>query len=409
MGDKIKGDTNVSEDSAFRFGHFSIGGKKVTVPLQALDIKKYYESKIEFENTNIEVCEAYRTYNKEKLKRFREIPEESAKEERSLNLWKTAVNQDSTIKFLFIRFEGLEYPNEEEMKALINLSYSFSDATPLPSFPDIFKERVSRVKRNGQTTVENKIVVTEDKLKKHFEHLTKYIDLLNNWNHKEILGIIPVNIGVQNLVKLIAFYYNKNITHFYLDLNGAGFDRLIGTALMYGILSEIKRLGLEYQKTFFYSINNSPGRFKKGAAIIGSKDILTGGAGLDCVGRMHIKAGGGDKKITDPRVQEKLKLNRIRLFNKQDYGYYKLESRSIPFNLPEDNIINKDLLSDPNKGKKFGDIFNMHQLAIENKNLREYIKENQKPLSKIRKEKTKASKIDLNLIQRFKIKIKSLI
>lgn len=410
MGSKINGDTSVSEDSAFRVGHFNINGKKLSVPLQALDIKKYHESKINFGDLDIDVGEVYRTYSKEKLKLFREFPERAAEEERKLNLWKESVKKDSSTRFLFIRFEGKEYPNEDEMKTLISISYSFSDATPIPAFPDIFKEAVTRSKRSGQPVTETKVRVTEEKLKAFFDFLDKYIGLLNDWNHKDILGIIPINIGTQNIVKLISFYYSKGVNHFYLDLNMAAFNRLIDTPLMHGILSELKRVGLEYQKTFFYSINGSPRRFTKGNSIIGGKDILTGGAGLDCVGRIHLGAGGNGKKITDPRVLEKLKLNGIRLFNKEDYGYYKLESKSLPFKLPEDNIVDKNLLIDLNKGKKFSDIFNMHQLSIENKNLRIYIQEGFKPLTKIEKEKNKVSKIDIKSIQNFRTKdLKSLI
>ena len=408
MGNKITGDTNVSEDSAFRFGHFIINGKKVEVPLQALDAKKYYESKIDFKDLKIDVAEVYRTYDKEKLANFKKFPAIGTKEENNLSLWKNKAGKDS-IKFFFIRFEGQEYPNNEEMRYLVNLSYSFSDATPIPAFPDVFKEKISRTNRKGQLITDTKIVVSDEKLKKHFDFLKEYISTLNILNHKDILGIIPVDIGITNIIKLISFYYNNGINNFYLDLNGRGFDRLIDTPLMYGILSEIKRLGLEYQKTFFYSINGSPGRFQRGAAIVGSKDILTGGAGLDSVGRMHIKGMG--KKTQgqfDPRVNEKEKLNRIRLFNKQDYGYYKLESKSIPFKLPNDSVVDKDLILNLNHGRKFADIFNMQQLSIENNNLRNFIKENYKPLSIIQKEKNKVSQRDLSLIQRFKLTIKSL-
>ncbi len=409
MANKIKGDASVSEDSAFRYGNFIINGKNVEVPLQAIDAKKYYESKINFSNLNLDISEIYKIYNKEKLNKFKTYPEEEIKEERSLALWKNNTPEDSVMLF-FIRFEGKEYPTGEEMKMLIRLSYTFSDATPIPSFPDVFKEKISRVKGNGQPIVEDKIVVTEDKLKKHFSFLKEYVDTLNVLNHKDILGTIPINIGSSNIEKLLSFYYGEGINHFYIDFGGASFNRLISGPLMYSILSKIKMLGLEYQKTFFYSINGSPGRFQKGAKVIGSKDILTGGAGMDVVGRMHMRAGGGEKpKVTDPRVKEKMKLNKIRLFNKGDYGYYKLETKSIPFKLPEDNIINKEFLVDPNKGKKFGDVFNMHQLSIENENLRNYIKENYKPLARIKKEKAMVSPKDLSLIQKFKLKIKSVI
>ena len=217
-----------------------------------------------------------------------------------------------------------------------------------------------------------------------------------------------MNLGTQNIVKLMSFYYGKGISHFYFDLNTAGFNNLINGSLMHGILRELKRVGLEYQKTFFYSINGSSGRFSKGVSVIGNKDILTGGAGLDCTGRLHL-GKGGPRKVLDPRVERMSKFNKIKLFNKNDYGYYRLESEKLPFKLPDDFNIDKSLFANPDIGKKYSNFFNMHQLSIESQNLRDYIDENYKPLQKIEKEKSNVSKLDIKIIKKFRMDNKSLI
>lgn len=409
MGNKIKGDTNVSEDSAFREGIFTINGKSLAVPLQALDLRKYSGSKISFVSEEIGVFEISKTYDLNKLKKMKQFPEEEARDRNEIIRIKSSVSGDVPC-FLFIRYFGTEYPDEDGIKKLIGISYTFSDATPLPVFPDIFREEKISRKSNGQVIKEFKPNITEDKFKKYLSFLEKYISLLNDLNHRDILGSIPINIGTSHIRELLKFYYEKGINHFYLDMNTATFNKLILGDIMYSVLSEIKRLGLEYQKTFVYCINGSSGRFAKGSMVVGSKDILTGGAGVDCIGRLHIGGGGNGKKITDLRVIEKMKLNRIRLFNKEDYGYYRLETKSLPFQLPRDNIINKDLLLDLDKGKKFSDIFNMQQLTIENKKIREEIIENFRPLSKIEKEKKNVSRLDLKSLQKFRTeKIRSLI
>ncbi len=409
MGTKIKGDTNVAEDSAFREGKFSINGKNINVPLQALDLKKYYETKVSFTDNDIEICEIFKTYDSDKLKRMKQFPTEESKDRNELIRIKSSVKENIPC-FLFLRYLGGEYPNEDQMKTLISISYSFSDATPLPILPDIFKEEQIREKSNGQVVKEIKPNITDEKFEDYVAFLDKYIELLNDLNHKDILGAIPTNMGTSRIRELLKFYYEKGIHHYFLDLNSGAFNQLIMGNLMYSILSELKRLGLEYQKTFIYCINGSPGRFTKGNVVVGSKDILSGGAGIDCIGRLHLGGGGGKSKITDPRVLEKLKLNRIRLFNKEDYGYYKLESKQLPFKLPKNSVVDVDSLLDLNKGSKYASVFNMQQLAEESKNLRENIREKYVPLTRISKEKKQVSDKDIKMINKYRTdKIKSLI
>ncbi|MBR9679088.1 MAG: hypothetical protein GON13_02365 [Nanoarchaeota archaeon] len=404
MGAKINGETTVSEDSAFRLGHFDINGKRLNVPLQALDIRKYYDSKIDFGDLKVGVSEAFVKYNKKKLEKFREFPDLDRKEDAKIKLWKDAADKVSSSRFLFTRFEGPKYPTIDEMKTLITKSHSFSDATPLPALPDVFKELVTRTKRNGQVVQESKIRITDEKFKKHKSFLDTYIQLLEGWNHKDILGWLPTNWSTRNIAELIDYYYSKGINHFYLDLGTATFKSLIGSPLMTGIVMELNEIGLEYQKTFLYSINSSPGRFTANTGVIGSKDILMGGAGIDTIGRNHLAFGSNRQGKPDPRIFEKLKFNKIRLFNKSDYGYYRLNSKKLPFKLPDDSILDEKILTDINKGKAFSQIFNMQQLVIENQNIQTYIKENNEPLKIIEKEKNKAEKEDIKAIKDFRTK-----
>lgn len=180
---------------------------------------------------------------------------------------------------------------------------------------------------------------------------------------------------------------------------------------MINFISTLKDVGLEYQKTFIYAINNSSGKFTKDDEAIPSKDILTPGAGMDCVGKLHI-GGGGSNKNKDERVKNKLIRNRFRLFNKEDYGYYKIDSSRMPFKFPSDSSIPQNKLNTVscNEDLIFEKMFNMEQLSIETVRMREYIEEKFQPLDMIKKEKSKVSSQDIEALRKFRLqKLKNVI
>jgi len=69
-------------------------------------------------------------------------------------------------------------------------------------------------------------------------------------------------------------------------------------------------------------------------------------------------------------------INKIRLFNKEDYGYYRYDNpRNIDEMYPDDTIIPKSAFSAKHLITKVQRVFNTEQLGLEANNLRTEISE----------------------------------
>jgi hypothetical protein len=81
------------------------------------------------------------------------------------------------------------------------------------------------------------------------------------------------------------------------------------------------------EKAFLYSTNVNNGKMRKDAPIIEAKDVLTFGFGFDALGDQHVR------RALPPDVagaiREKQGSMLIRLFNNEDYGYYKTSDLSL--------------------------------------------------------------------------------
>lgn len=405
MVNKITGDTTLSEDSLFKLGYFKINGKKINVPLHVIDLNQIQKSNLNIAKEDVDFNEIFRTYDDSKIRNIHTDGLEYRKEETSIKrIWETA-NKDKPI-CIFYRYTGQRYLTEEEIKDIINLYYTYSDLLTIPALPNIFDKKIKKIiskgKRKGQ--VEEKIDKnpTEEEFNEYLDFLDLYISLIRKRNNKDILGILPLVFAPSKIRVLINFYVERNVNHFYFDFNTRMYQGI--DSHFFNFQTELEQMGHEFEKTFIYSLNGSSGKFTKNENVIGAKDILTSGIGIDAVGKLHL--GGGSKKppVTDPRVKMKLLQNKVRLFNKSDYGYYKLGDK-IPFEI-KDTCLNPESITNVKADKDllFSKIFNMEQLSKESKHLQEYISENQKPLGKIGSDKGKVDPKDLKKLKSFREK-----
>lgn len=405
MATKINGDTTVSEDSLFRLGKFTINSKRIDVPLQAIDLNKQVKSMFKIPKEHTPICEIYRSFTPEKLERIQKDGIFQQLDEREIQRIKSSSLNHEAPSFLFTSFKANRFPNQKEVKDLINISYTHSDATPIPALPEVFKRKmtktISRGARKGIAISEIKNDINDTSFQSYLDFLSDYIDKINEWNHKDILGIVPPYFGSEHIRKLVDFYYGKGVHHFYFDCNTRMFTGMLNSQMV-NFIRRLKEVGLEYEKTFIYSLNSSAGKFSKEDQVIGAKDILTSGAGMDVIGKLHIGGGKSNRKF-DPRVGKKLIRNTFRLFNKDDYGYYKAHS-GLPFSYPKDSAIPEDKLMKVTSDADlvYEKIFNMEQLAIESQKLREYIEEKHKPLDRIKKEKKHVNDKDIKALRNFR-------
>jgi hypothetical protein len=127
------------------------------------------------------------------------------------------------------------------------------------------------------------------------------------------------------------------------------------------------------ENSFIHSINANQGRFNKDANVVGAKDILSFGLGFDSMGERH-KPLKGPKEFFE-KLQNR-EENKLRLFNKEDYGYYKISPNEIQDVYPKDSIIKMDSFANENLDvRNLQKSFNLEQIGLETLRLREIINE----------------------------------
>ena len=399
MVTRIKGDTSISEDSLFKKGWFSINGKKIEVPLHVTDINKLSQYFGRILPESIHFNEIFRQYSIEKINRMNKDGQLHRREE---NILKKYVNISNTHKpiIIFYRIMGSDYPEEDQIKTLVDLHYTHSDVMALPSMPDVFSRTIKKTIQRGVNKgkikyVKNKQPASDKHFFDYLKELEKFIDIMHRRNNKEILGVLPLFLAPSRIRELINFYVNKEIFHYYLDFNTRLFQG--ADTHLSNLQAELSEHDLELEKTFIYSINSGSGKFSKNDTVIGAKDILTSGIGVDCVGKLHI-GGGSKEENTDPNVKLQILKNRVRIFNRSDYGYYKSIDAS-KFSSVSSNIELRDFI-DPISEKDLilSKLFNMEQLSKESVSMQHYLKDKKKPLSWIKKNKDKVESRDLKKI-----------
>lgn len=243
-----------------------------------------------------EINEIYRQFS---LDRLKEIMKDKEKDDR-INSSIRNETKDS-INFFFVNYIGKEIPNDNQIDALVETQYPYSDML----IPPLFSKIVNNLK--------------EYKLLSNFLDLTnKSLESISSLNHKPILGVIPAVMPRQFLKPILKNYENQDITSFAIDFNGRSIDTNMSwaTALM--------RLMADYdltEESFIYGINHNSGRFIKQSNEILAKDFISMGLGVDIQGCNHISPGGSPEYWNNLKNQRKESLYRI--FDTEDYSYTK--------------------------------------------------------------------------------------
>ena len=224
------------------------------------------------------------------------------------------------------------------------------------------------------------------------------IDFLRSFNEKPIMGIIP-RLAYGFIADLVDFYVNKDINAFCVDFechNPTTYKQALLTCFR-----ELKDNDM-LDNSFIYAHNVTSGRFVKGKSVVNAKDVLSFGFGFDAMGRRH--RGLPPPKEGWPKIDTL--PNKLRLFNKDDYGYYKiLNVNEIRGMYPIDSSISIGTFT-----KRFSvrnptmqrceKLFNIEQLGLEAFRLRNIVKDyNPKEYLDM---KPYVKKQDVKLIKRFR-------
>lgn len=377
-------DLMFADDSLYKSQIVKIGSKSFRTPIKVMDINRYIHGinmNKSIKGVN-EICKKFnstRITNALTTSREEEINNEI---NRRLRIYCS----DDEVNICFTEFEEDGLPKEEEIEYLTNLSYVHSDITPLPLIPKFFRG------------------IKQDAIKKFeiYHHFIKdTINSINELNNKPIMGIIPMSLPTAFIPQLLDTYINEGITALCLDYQGS----TVGSSL-----TKIRRLVRSInkenvlEKTFIYSLNLGPGKLPKSKEVVPAKDILSFGYGFDAIGGIHVQ-----KKLP-PEIRQKILSaqnifeNSLRLFNKEDYGYYRATKKETVDKIyPHDSNIPLNILERIKKEYNVDKLFNQEQQGLEALNLRKVINENHE-LLKYLDRKEYVEKIDIKNLEKIKRK-----
>jgi hypothetical protein len=276
----------------------------------------------------------------------------------------------------------LSYPSEKELDYILKTAYIISDIVPIPNFRSI----TANIDSDYQ-----------------FSEYTKFLETVlsnieSHTNEKPTMGVIP-KLSYTNTEKLVNFYVDKGLNAFYVDF--AARNSITAQRDFLHVFSVLKHREL-IEESFVYAFNVDAGRLSKNATIVNARDILSYGFGFDAMGRKHRRV----KASSETWRRINTLPNRVRLFNRYDYGYHKiLEVEKIKGIYPTDSCIPLERLlnnfrTDVQELRRCENVLNSEQLGLEATNLKGVIK-NERPTKYLAsKEYVKA--IDLKTITKFR-------
>ncbi|MBC2708869.1 MAG: hypothetical protein HF977_14360 [ANME-2 cluster archaeon] len=342
------------DDSLYVTKDLRINGKKLTTPTKSLNLSKT-NSKLLFNDKTKGINELYKRFSLTKDSKKNSIysvlnfPDKLDKLNYELNSLTRKTNTDKEINILFIEYDDTKYPEKKPLEFILDTAYEYSDITPLPIIPKL-PQRIN----------------SESEFEKYKTFLEESVEIIETLNHKPIMGIVPP--ALLFIPDIIDIYAKKEIDAFVFDFDGK--TPLSMRQTIRSFMRSLKEHDL-LENSFIHSINANQGRFNKDANVVGAKDILSFGFGFDSMGEKH-------KPLKGPKeFFEKLKNrdeNKLRLFNKEDYGYYKLSPNEIQEIYPDDSIIKMDSFANENLDVRIlQKSFNLEQIGLESIRLREII------------------------------------
>ncbi len=348
-------------DSLYVTKNLRINGKNLITPIKSLNLSKS-NSKLLFNDKTKGINELYKRFSLSKESKKNAIlnvlnyPDKLDKFNYELNSLVRKTNIDKEINLLFIEYDDIKYPDKKPLEFILDTAYEYSDITPLPIIPKI----------------PQRIGSNETAFEKYKGFLEESIEIIETLNHKPIMGIIPPTLIF--ISDIVDFYAEKEIDSFVFDFDGKTPMSMRQTIRTF--MRSLKKNDL-LENSFIHSINANHGRFNKDVNVVGAKDILSFGLGFDSLGEKHKPLRGPKEFFKKLKNRE---VNKLRLFNKEDYGYYKLNRNQIQEIYPNDSIIKMNSFENENlDSRNLQKSFNLEQIGLESIRLRDII-ENQKAL-----------------------------
>ena len=350
-----------------------------TIPLDRLNVPDPLNDKAK------QLNEVFKRFSAKQIKEADEDSDKYKGIESFFNKQKSKVKPETTT-FCFLDFNEQRLPTNNEIEFLTDLAYCNSDITTLPTISKFSDSK-------------NSPISYED----YKKYLEKAIESVEQLNHKPIMGIIP-KLARKNVPNLLEFYQSKGINTFALDLGGSNpISSIMSIFKVLKTLNKIKILDSCYIHGHNLGI-----RVNKVKEIIPAKDVLGFGVGLNSIGEKRTEFKPNPAFLSLIKMNP---LNKFRLFNKKDYGYWKAISASdLEKVYPADSSVPisafKIAFKNASQFSNVQKVFNFEQLAIESHHVKEVITEDADKTLDYIKKKRYIAQDDVKVLESGQEKIK---
>jgi len=345
------------DETLYGTKEINLDGKKIFTPIVSLEMRQLTRNE-QLANAAKGLNEIYRQLETKNNPLRRIIYNRKSQDDFSYRIQTeyNKTNPSTEMTLCILEYAGMKYPSRRELDFILDTAYFFSDIVPLPTFPNI-----------------TATINSESEFDKYQIFLEEIISFLRSNKHdKPIMGLIP-RLAYGFIADLIEFYIDKDINAFYVDLEAR--NPITFQSNLLPVFRTLKQHDMA-EENFMYAHNVDAGRIGKSSDVVNAKDILSFGFGFDAIGRRH------KRKPLPEKARQKIdtRINKLRLFNKDDYGYHRLSNpRRIRDMYPLDSSIPIDILSRGVLGnmrwlKRYEKLFNNEQMGLEAFRVRQIVK-----------------------------------
>jgi hypothetical protein len=183
---------------------------------------------------------------------------------------------------------------------------------------------------------------------------------------------------------VLDIYENEGVNAFCVDFHGRTVSGNLSS--IRALLRQLKQRKM-LESSLLYGLNIGQGKLIKDKEVVPARDILSFGMAFDVFGGQHFRPKLPREVWERIAAKKDVQQNKIRMFNKDDYGYYKINPSVVSSVYPKDSQIPVKLLENAKNQKEIEKVFNMEQQALEAAHLQEILAETDNPLAYIQKKK----------------------
>lgn len=291
----------IDEELFIRSEKLKINNKTLRTPIKAVNMR-CLRNDVPLNPIVKGVNEIFKELKYNDIKKFCSGEKDETNIYKSINTPLNKTDKNTEVNICFIQLPDLQLPKNNEIDFITNISYVYSDITPLPLLQSLFK---------GNDGIGD--------LELFMGFMQECIDSINRLNNKPILGVIPGAMPSSLIGFLIDFYHENDITSFAFDFQGRIHKNY--EVQIRAMATKILELDIS-NESFLYSCNTQRGKVSKGSTIIKGNDIAVYNYGFDVMGDSHVKSKMHPDVVKKLNERAGNDLN-IRLFNSDDYGHYK--------------------------------------------------------------------------------------